>query len=233
MKIIKKILRFLLKIFIFFIVSTVVVVIIYRFVPPPLTTLMVKRLYDQAVDEKREVRLTKDWVPLSEIAPSLPRAVIASEDQQFVTHFGLDFKAIEKAQKYNEKHKGKKVKGASTISQQTAKNVFLWPDRSYLRKALEVYFTFLIEMFWSKYRIMEVYLNVIELGDGVYGAEAGAREHFNKSASKLTNAQSALIAACLPNPLKWSPARPTSYIKRKQAWILRHMNKARKPEFLE
>lgn len=192
---------------------------------------MVIRLFEQAFDQKREVRLTKDWVSLEKMSPSMPLAVITSEDQKFEEHFGFDLEAIEKAQKYNERHKGKKVKGASTISQQTAKNVFLWPQRSYIRKGFEVYFTFLIEMLWSKERIIEVYLNVIEMGDGIYGAEAASQEYFQKPASKLSNSQAALIAACLPNPLRWSPAHPTAYIQRKQTWILRHMRMVEKPEF--
>jgi len=220
-----------LKIVLWFFGSTILVVILYRFIPPPITPLMVIRLFEQASDDKREARLKKDWVSLDEMSPSMPLAVITSEDQKFEDHYGFDLEAIEKAQKYNERHRGKKVKGASTISQQTAKNVFLWPKRSYIRKAFEVYFTFLIELFWNKERIMEVYLNVIEMGDGIYGAEAAAQHYFGKPASKLNNAQSALIAACLPNPIRWSPAKPTGYIKRKQTWIMRHMRMAEKPDF--
>jgi monofunctional biosynthetic peptidoglycan transglycosylase len=230
---IKKISRILLKVLLWFFVSTIGVVIIYRFLPPPVTPLMVIRVFEQAFDEKREVRLMKDWVSLDEMSPSMPLAVITSEDQKFEEHYGFDLEAIEKAQKYNERHNGKKVKGASTISQQTAKNVFLWPARSYLRKGLEVYFTFLIEILWSKERIMEVYLNVIEMGDGIYGAEAASQQYYNRPVSKINNSQAALIAACLPNPIRWSPARPTPYIKRKQAWIVRHMRMAEKPEFFQ
>jgi monofunctional biosynthetic peptidoglycan transglycosylase len=170
-------------------------------------------------------KIDKTWKPLSEINASLPLAVVTSEDQKFEDHFGFDIEAIEKAAKYNQKHKGGKVKGASTISQQTAKNVFLWPSRSWIRKGFEVYFTFVIEVCWSKERIMEVYLNVIEMGPGVYGAEAAAQYYFHKPASQLTREQSALIAAILPNPIKWSAAKPTPYITRKKAWILQHMRK--------
>lgn len=228
---INKIFRITLKLLLWFFISTIGVTILYRFVPPPLTPLMVIRLFDQAFDEDRTVRLKKDWVPLTEMSPSMPLAVITSEDQKFEEHFGFDLEAIEKAQKYNERHKGKRVKGASTISQQTAKNVFLWPNRSYIRKGFEVYFTFLIEVLWSKERIIEVYLNVIEMGDGIYGAEAASQVYFNKPVSKINNSQAALIAACLPNPIKWSPAKPTRYIQRKQAWIIRHMRMADKPDF--
>ena len=227
----KKILRFLFRFTLWFLGISVGLVILYRFVPPPVTPLMVIRVFEQAFDEKREVRLYKDWVSLEEMSPSMPLAVITSEDQKFEEHFGFDLEAIEKAQKYNARHKGKKVKGASTISQQTAKNVFLWPQRSYVRKAFEVYFTFLIEIIWSKERIMEVYLNVIEMGDGVYGAEAAAQQYFGKPVSKLNDNEAALIAACLPNPLRWKPSKQTKYIQKKRNWIVRHMRMAEKPEF--
>jgi monofunctional biosynthetic peptidoglycan transglycosylase len=218
----KRIWRILLKIVLWYFILSIVTVIIYRFVPPPFTPLMIMRLFEQK-SEGKDLKLKKDWVALNEISASLPLAVITSEDQKFEEHYGFDLEAIEKAQKFNEHHKGKRVKGASTISQQTAKNVFLTQSRSWLRKAFEVYFTFLIEVFWSKERIMEMYLNEIEMGDGIYGAEAAAQNYFHKTAGKLSNAESALIAACLPNPRKWSPARPTPYILRKKEWILRHM----------
>lgn len=184
---------------------------------------MIIRCFEQAIDKKRDVRLKKDWVSLSEMSASMPLAVITSEDQKFEEHFGFDLQAIQKAQKYNQRHKGKRVKGASTISQQTAKNVFLIPARSYIRKGFEVYFTFIIEVLWSKDRIIEIYLNEIEMGDGIYGVEAAAQYYFHKPAKKLSNSESALIAACLPNPIRWSPAKPTPYIIRKKNWILQHM----------
>lgn len=228
---IKRIFKIALRVILWFLGLSVALVILYRFVPPPVTPLMVIRVFEQSFDEKREVRLYKDWVSIEEMSPSMPLAVITSEDQKFEEHFGFDLEAIEKAQKYNERHKGKKVKGASTISQQTAKNVFLWPQRSYIRKGFEVYFTFLIELLWSKERIMEVYLNVIEMGDGVYGAEAAAQQYFGKKAANLTEGEAALIAACLPNPIRWSPARPSRYIQRKKQWIVRHMHMVGKPGF--
>jgi len=168
---------------------------------------------------------------MDEINPQARLAVIASEDQLFADHNGFDWKSIEKAQKYNERHKGRRVKGASTISQQTAKNVFLFPARSWIRKGFEVYFTFLIEVCWSKHRIMEMYLNVIETGNGIYGVEAAAQEYFHKPAKKLSNREAALIAAVLPNPLKWSPAKPTSFILQKQAWILNSMSAVEADDF--
>ena len=212
--------RILISFFVLSIVST----ILFRWVPVPFTPLMIIRCLEQ-VSAGKAITLKKDWQPLDSIAPNLPLAVITSEDQKFEEHFGFDIEAIEKAQKYNERMQGKKVRGASTISQQTAKNVFLSTSRSYIRKAFEVYFTFLIEIFWSKERIMEVYLNVIEMGPGIYGAEAAAQYYFHKPAKELTRPESAAIAAILPNPLRWSASKPTPYIKKKTRWILYHMNK--------
>ena len=203
-------------------VLSIVSTIIFRFVPVPFTPLMITRMGEQLADGK-SIKCSKDWVSIDKISNNMPLAVLCSEDQLFMEHNGFDMKAIEKALEYNDKKKGKKLRGGSTISQQTAKNVFLWQGRSWLRKGLEAYFTLLIEVMWSKERIMEVYLNVIEMGDGIYGTEAAAQEYFQKSAAKLTAAQAALIAAVLPNPRKWSPANPTGYIKKKQQWILRQM----------
>ncbi len=226
----KKILHILVKCFLWFLGLSILTVIIYRFVPPPITPLMIQRVVEQKMDGK-EMKLEKDWLSLDEISPSLPLAVITAEDQKFEEHFGFDLQAIEKAQKYNERHKGKKTKGASTISQQTAKNVFLFPVRSWIRKGFEVYFTFLIEVFWSKERIMQMYLNVIEMGPGIYGAEAASQYYFHKPAKKLSNAEAAAIAAILPNPLKWSASKPTPYITRKKAWIVRYMRYMELKEF--
>jgi monofunctional biosynthetic peptidoglycan transglycosylase len=203
-------------------VLSIVSTIIFRFVPVPFTPLMITRMGEQLADGK-SIKCSKDWVSIDKISNNMPLAVLCSEDQLFMEHNGFDMKAIEKALEYNDKKKGKKLRGGSTISQQTAKNVFLWQGRSWLRKGLEAYFTLLIEVMWSKERIMEVYLNVIEMGDGIYGTEAAAQEYFQKSAAKLTASQAALIAAVLPNPRKWSPANPTGYIKKKQQWILRQM----------
>ena len=163
-----------------------------------------------------------DWVPLEEISPKLQLAVVCSEDQNYLKHFGFDWGAIEKAMKENEE--GKRMRGASTITQQTAKNVFLWPGRSYIRKAFEVWFTVLIEIFWSKERIMEVYLNSIEMGDGVYGAEAAAQHWYKKKAIKLTKDDAAGIAAVLPNPRKYKANPPTNYITKRKVWIKQQMN---------
>jgi monofunctional biosynthetic peptidoglycan transglycosylase len=163
------------------------------------------------------------WVPLEDISSSLPTAVMASEDAHFLEHNGFDYKAIEHAAMRNMKHPKKRKLGASTISQQTAKNVFLWPGRSWVRKGFEVYFTVLIELVWSKERIMEVYLNSIEMGDGIYGADAVAEWHFGTTADKLTKAQCALIAATLPNPRRFNSARPSAYMLKRQNHILHEM----------
>ena len=180
------------------------------------------RCYQQ-IAEGKELKLVHHWVSIEKISPSLPVAVIASEDANFLSHHGFDYKAIEHAVKRNMEHPEKRRLGASTISQQTAKNVFLWPGRSWIRKGLEVYFTGLIELMWSKQRIMEVYLNSIEMGDGIYGAEAVATEHFHTDALHLSRAQCALVAATLPNPRRFSSKSPSSYMLRRQSRILREM----------
>ena len=216
----KKIWRFIWKSVIFFLILSITTAIIYRWLPIPITPLMLIRCVEQKAENK-DIKLEKDWVAFEEISQNLQLAVVCSEDQNFIIHRGFDFTAIEKAMEYNSKHR--KQRGASTISQQTAKNVFLWPGRSWIRKGFEVYFVFLIETLWSKERIMEVYLNVIEIGDGVYGAQAAALIYFNKNAAYLTKAEAALIAAVLPNPLKFSVAKPSSYIRYRQNWIIRQI----------
>jgi len=227
----KRILKFLWKIIKWFFILSIVSVIIFRFVPVPVTPLMLLRCGEQLFSSDKKVKLKKDWTSLDEMSSAMPLAVIASEDQNFEEHFGFDFKAIQKAEQYNERHKGKRMKGASTISQQTAKNVFLVPARSWIRKGFEVYFTFLIEVFWSKKRIMEVYLNVAEMGEGIYGSEAAAQEYFHKPASRLSIQEASLIAAVLPNPRFWSPARPTAYIQRKSGRIMYFMSQLDAKDF--
>ena len=222
MKVLQSLKKLTERIVVAFFASTILSVIVFRFVPVPLTPLMVIRLFQQA-GEGRELKLSHDWVSLSHISTSLPRAVMASEDARFLEHHGFDFKAIEHAARRNREHPERRKLGASTISQQTAKNVFLWPGRSWVRKGFEAYFTVLIELFWSKQRIMEVYLNSIEMGEGIYGAEAVAHEHFSASASELSPSQCALIAATLPNPRKFSSLHPSSYMLKRQSRILREM----------
>lgn len=200
-----------------FFVSSLGMVLLYRFVPVPVTPLMLIRTVD-SVFSGQLIGISKDWVPLEDISPSVQKAILKAEDYRFFEHNGFDYEAIEKAIKYNKTHKRKK--GASTVSQQTAKNVFLWPDRSWIRKGLEVYFTILIELVWPKERIMEVYLNVIELGHGVYGVEAASQKYFRKSAKKLNPAEASLMAAVLPNPRKFRIDRPSNYVISRQRRIL-------------
>lgn len=223
-----KLIRFIRSFIILFFVTSIVWVILARFIPVYLTPLMIIRSVE-AVAAGEMPSNEKDWVSIDEISPNMINAVIASEDNLFMTHYGFSFNDIGKAIKHNKK--GKRIRGGSTISQQTAKNVFLWPDRSYLRKGLEAYFTVLIELAWSKERIMEVYLNVIETGDGVYGVEAASQKFFNKSASKLTKSQAALIAASLPNPRKFKIGNPSGYMLRRQAKIKSLMGKIKKVQF--
>jgi monofunctional biosynthetic peptidoglycan transglycosylase len=210
-------LRFLRNIILFFFISTILAVVAYRFVPVYITPLMVIRSVQQ-VFKGESPCWHHTWVSSDKISPHLPMAVIASEDNRFATHNGFDFIEIQKAIKENETRKRKR--GASTISQQTAKNVFLWPQSSWVRKGLEAYFTVLIEFFWSKERIMEVYLNSIEMGKGIYGAEAVAKEHFHKKAGQLTPGECALIAASLPNPRKFNSGKPSNYMFKRQKKIL-------------
>ena len=205
-----------------FFASTILSVVALRWLPVYATPLMFIRVAQQ-INAGEETKWYHHWVPLEEISPSLSLAVMASEDAQFLEHYGFDFKAIEHAAMRNMKHPEKRKMGASTISQQTAKNVFLWPGRSWTRKGLEVYFTTLIEVMWSKERIMEVYLNSIEMGDGIYGADAVAEQHFNTTAKELTREQSALIAATLPNPRRYNSANPSKYMKKRQKRILHEM----------
>jgi monofunctional biosynthetic peptidoglycan transglycosylase len=204
-----------------FICATALLVLVLRFAPAPITPLMAIRCLQQK-SQGHKLKLAKQWRRLDRISPNLTAAVLAAEDQQFLDHGGFDWDAIGSAFMINQS--GRRKLGASTITQQTAKNLFLWPERSWSRKALEAWFTFLLETFWSKRRILEVYLNVIEMGDGVYGAEAAARKYFGVSAAELTREQAALISAILPNPRHWSPVQPTEYLLRRQEWILRQMD---------
>ena len=205
-----------------FFCSTILAVVALRFIPVYFTPLMFIRCYQQ-VSEGRELRLSHHWVPLERISPHLPVAVMASEDANFLKHHGFDYKAIESAARRNREHPEKRKLGASTISQQTAKNVFLWPGRSWVRKGFEVYFTAMIELFWPKQRIMEVYLNSIEMGEGIYGAEAVAEAYFHTDAEHLSASQCALIAATLPNPRKFSSKNPSAYMLKRQARIEHEM----------
>lgn len=203
-----------------FFTSTFITVALYRWLPIYATPLVILRTIEYGMDG-RWVPVNKDWVPIEDISPHLQKAVIASEDPKFLSHYGFDFEAISRAIEANKKRKIKI--GASTITQQTAKNVFLYPSRTYFRKGLEAYFTVLMELLWDKKRILEVYLNVIELGHGVYGAEAAAQYYWKKPATKLTQGEAQLFAAILPNPRRWNPKRPTNFVLRRRNFIRRNL----------
>jgi monofunctional biosynthetic peptidoglycan transglycosylase len=216
----KRIKNIFFKVMLWFFTISVFWVLLYKFVNPPITFLMLQRGIERKVDGK-DWKIDKQWRDFDELSLNLKKAAIAGEDARFLSHYGFDLKAILKA--YEKNQNGKRIRGGSTISQQTAKNVFLWGGRSYLRKGFEAYFTFLIEIFWSKQRILEVYLNVIEMGDGIYGAEAACKTYYGKTSESLSKSKAALLIAVLPNPRKWTPAKPTSYIYYKESLILRNM----------
>lgn len=220
---------FLVKIPMYFVALTVLWVLVLKWVPVAATPLMVKRAIEYRSDEDFHTRYR--WRSLKRISPEMVKAVIASEDNRFMDHDGFDRVEIRKAID-DHKNKGKRLRGASTISQQTAKNVFCLPSRSMTRKVFEAYFTVLIEKIWGKERIMEVYLNVAEMGKGIYGAEAAARHHFGHPASELTRRESCLITACLPSPLKRNPAKPSDYVRKRAADISALEPKLAFPEWL-
>lgn len=221
----KRILKFLFRLFfkiaIWFIGLSLFFVILFKWVPVPLTPLMLIRSGQQLIQGK-ELKLKHDWVSMKNISPHMQLAAVCSEDQNFFTHYGIDFGAMEKAVNESKKKNGR-LRGASTISQQTAKNVFLWPQRSWVRKGLEVWFTGLIELIWSKKRILEVYLNSIEMGDGIYGAEAASKHYFGKKASELSKYQATSIVAIFPSPIKWNARNPGPYVQSRIEWINRQM----------
>lgn len=226
MRYIKRVFKFLFKTLFLLLVLSIAFVVIYRYVPVYYTPLMGIRSLQQ-IKAGEKVRLKHKWISYNQISDHAKRAVLASEDQRFFTHKGFDRVEIKKALQENKTRK--RPRGASTISQQTAKNVFLWPHSSWIRKGLEAYFTVLIEWIWSKDRILEVYLNSMETGPGIYGVEAVAREHFNTTAKELSAAQSALIAATLPNPLQFDSKNPSAYIKKRQNHILGQMRTVKLP----
>lgn len=224
----QKLKTFLWKAMLWFFGISLFLVILFKWVPVPFTPLMVTRALEQKFAEK-EMTCSHTWVPLEEVSTNMQKAVIASEDGTFLTHYGFDFKAMQKAFRNNER--GRKLKGGSTISQQTAKNVFLWQGRSYVRKGLEAYFTILIEIVWGKERIMEVYLNSIEMGEGVYGVEAASEYWYNTKADNLTKMQAAGIAAILPNPRKYKASNSSAYIQKRKGKIVKTMRQIGKIEY--
>ena len=206
----------LLRIALALLIALPVLILVYRFVPAPLTPLMVLRSIEGE-------GLDKQWVDYEQLSPTLRRAVIASEDARFCTHHGFDWTEIDAA--LSDYQAGERLRGASTITQQTAKNLFLWPG-GWLRKIVEIYPTMLLELLWPKRRILETYLNIVEWGPGLYGAEAASRDYFGRPARLLTAPEAALMAAVLPNPRRWSPAKPTEYIRSRAATILARMGAA-------
>jgi len=220
--ILRLIFRVIKLVFVLFFGISIFWVILYRWVNPPVTFLMIQRGFERKSDGK-EWKIDKKWVDFDSIADPMKRAAVAAEDQTFLENHGFDFIAIEKA--IDKNSKSHKLIGGSTITQQTAKNVFLWSDRTYIRKGIEAYFTVLIEVFWSKKRIMEVYLNEIEMGDGIYGVEAASQAYFHVDAKDLSKHQAAAIASIFPSPLKWSATDPSSYVAHRQYLILKNMRR--------
>ena len=210
-------LRIIKKLFLFLLISHLAYILLIRFVDPPITVTQITSIIEGN-------GFKRTHLSLDEMSTAAKLAVIASEDQLFPDHNGFDIKGIERALAFNKKKKGKKIRGASTISQQVAKNVFLWQGRSWFRKGLEVYFTFMIELVWSKQRISEVYLNEAEMGKGIFGIEAAAKQYFKKPAKRLTRTEAAMIAASLPNPVRYTVKPASTYVSRKYPWVLRQMN---------
>ena len=213
------------------ILLSVLCVALLRWINPPFTAFMAESQIEAWANHDRTYVARHRWMDLSQISPNLPLAVVASEDQKFPEHWGFDIEAIEKAYQLNQH--SHHVRGASTISQQVAKNLFLWSGRSYFRKGLEAYFTLLIEALWPKRRILEIYLNSAQFGAGIYGAEAAAQHFFRKPAAKLSRTDSAVLAAVLPNPKLYSAAAPSPFVQKRRDWILGQMQALGGPEMLE
>jgi monofunctional biosynthetic peptidoglycan transglycosylase len=217
---VRRILGILLKVTLAFLALSILAVIVLRFMAPPFSALMVERRIGSWFAEGK-YSPTYKWVSFDKIAPVMSAAVIASEDQKFSDHYGFDIDAIQRAMGHNER--SSRTKGASTLTQQTAKNMFLWSSRSWFRKGVEAYFTVLLETFWGKRRILETYLNIVEFGDGIYGVEAAAQYYFRKPASRLNSEEAAILAAVLPNPRRYKVKSPGSYVRDRQQWILQQM----------
>jgi monofunctional biosynthetic peptidoglycan transglycosylase len=228
---IKKLPKIILKIFLWFIFLSVFSVLLFKWVNPPTTSIMIQRKVEAFISWNERQMIAQEWFSYDDISKQMAIAVIAAEDQNFPFHFGFDFEQIEKALEQYER--GRRLRGASTITQQVAKNLFLWEGRSFIRKGLEAYFTVLIELLWSKERILEVYLNIIEMGDMIFGVGAASQLYFKKHPSKLTRSQAALLTATIPNPKRFSARRPSGYVLRRQSWILGQMNSLGGVEYLK
>lgn len=207
-------------------------ILLFSFLPVPFSAVMVERQLSAWLTGEFSYVAHSDWVSMDEISPWMALAVVAAEDQRFPDHWGLDVEAIEKALSHNEKHENR-IRGASTLSQQTVKNLFLWDGKSWLRKGLEAGLTVTTEAVWTKRRILTVYLNIAEFGDGIFGVEEASQRYFHKPASRLTMSEAALLAAVLPNPIRYKAAAPSGYVRNRQAWIMRQMQQLGGEGFLQ
>ena len=216
------------KSLLFFVASSVIIVATLRFLPVPTTAFMLYRHYEDLIEDQTFKSIEYQWISAKKISSHASAAVIASEDQQFYNHFGFDLQSI-RSSITAYLNGGRRLRGASTITQQVAKNIFLTPSKSFIRKGLEVWFTLLIEIMWSKQRILAVYLNIAEFGDHLFGIEAASQHYFGIPAKNLTRSQAAMLAATLPNPLRLRAARPSSYVIKRQNWILRQMQNLGNP----
>ena len=222
--------KWILKFAIIFFVSTVLLVFAMRWINPVTSSIMVQRQISSFFRGDFEL-IKYHWVDYEDVSKFMPIAIVAAEDQNFPKHFGFDFKQIEKALKQNKR--GKRIRGASTLTQQVAKNLFLWEGKSFVRKGIEAYFTLLIELLWNKQRILEVHMNIAEMGNNIFGVGTASLAYYKKSPAKLTKAQAALLAAILPNPNKYSAVKPSGYVRGRQNWIIRQINSLGGPEYLK
>lgn len=225
-----RIFKWILKFAIIFFVSTVLLVFAMRWINPITSSIMIQRQIKTIFTGQFEF-VKYRWVGIDDVSNYVPIAIVAAEDQNFPNHFGFDFKQIEKVLKQNKR--GKRIRGASTITQQVAKNLFLWEGKSFVRKGIEVYLTILIELLWDKKRILEVHMNIAELGENIFGVGIASLAYFKKDPAKLTISQAALLAAILPNPIKYSAAKPSGYVRGRQSWIIRQINSLGGPEYLK
>lgn len=228
---VRRFLRLIGILFLAFFIFSLIQVLIFKWIPPLFTPKMLLNKIEVFVAGEENKKIYYQWRSYEDISPYMVLAVIAAEDQKFPSHFGFDIEAIEKAIERNKK--GENIRGASTISQQVAKNMFCWPSRTYFRKALETYYTVWIELLWSKKRIVEVYVNIAEMGPEIYGAEAAAQQFFNKPASELSRQQAALLAAVLPNPILLSARNPSAYVVGRRNWVVKQMQQLGDKNFLK
>ena len=228
---IKRLPKIILKIIFGFIIVSIFIVLLLKWLNPITSSIMIQRKIEAVITFQERQMIAYQWFSYDEISKQMALAVIAAEDQNFPNHFGFDFDQIEKAIEQHER--GRRLRGASTITQQVAKNLFLWEGRSFIRKGLEAYFTVLIELLWSKERTLEVYLNIIEMGDMIFGVGAASQIYFKKFPEKLTRSQAALLAATIPNPKRFSAKRPSGYVLRRQSWILGQMSSLGGPSYLQ